>query len=168
LTVHEGSWHYRAFLGWERRKKRTANYYERRSLDLCRYMRTVLIYAPWRWFWQGSYSKLLCMYVWPWVVLLMLAGLGTLGWLVSLNPWAFLFWTGIAAAITLFVIAMLLASVWLVSEKGAHQVVYDVVYTNTLKGKSPRKRLANSLVWQYLKAKKHRICPLIEVEEEHV
>lgn len=160
MKISEGSWHYRVFRGWERRKRRTARHYTPKQLDLCTYTRTVFIYAPWRWFWQGSFSKTLGCMVYPWFVLLLLAGFGALGWVLYAEPVEVLRVVLSTLIIAVLCGVIIVAGAWMLGEKNAHVRAYRGL-------RAADQRVGNSLVVQYAKAKKSRICPLIEVEKKH-
>ncbi len=49
VAVHRDSWMWRWYAAWSRRKGDT-----RRVVDLCHFMRVLLIFGPWRWFWDWN------------------------------------------------------------------------------------------------------------------
>lgn len=76
------SWHWRWYKSWQRLSGDS-----RSQIDLCHYVRVLLIFGPWRWFWQASYTRLDLM---PWVIVFMAGLAGTLGYLTYLFPMAML------------------------------------------------------------------------------
>jgi hypothetical protein len=170
MIVKKSSWHYRAYKRWEERKARWMDKYpylsrggsdysrfleaqENRRLDLCHYMRVVFILGPIRWFIQGYQERQdrEILYKKPWLVLVQLVVLGLiLAWLIT-NPVNFALTIGVLVGGIGLGLATIVGGVYTITEVRAPQRAANAV--------------SHSLVGEYVKARKKKICPFIEVED---
>ena len=152
MKINTNSWHWKVFLKWERRKRRTAYYYERpKTLDLCRYFRTVMIYAPLRWFFQreGRVKPAAVFMALGFLAYLSIVGVMLArehGWAFSLIPFAG----------TLAFLGLLFGADFLLELYG------NLRERRAAKGEGKREP---SLVWEYVKARKRKVCPILEIED---
>lgn len=78
----------------------------RATVDLCHYMRILLFFAPWRWFWQYEYAE----YTTPFTISLTLSITGTLTWLtVAFTSQMVIVWLCLGAIVGFFGICLLIA-----------------------------------------------------------
>lgn len=137
LKVRKTSWHYRLW------KLGRSPHSEPR--DLCRY------------FWHITLIKLLAPLV---LASLVLFGVGTLLWLVWGHP-------GFTAAVVLGALA--LAGAVLVLFWAGTKAVERITVRQALKRrqpKPPKPPKEPNLMWEMVKAKKRKVCPLIVVIDE--
>jgi fatty acid desaturase len=155
MKIRKDSWHWKVFLNWERRKKR-ADYYSRyrrpTNLTLCKYFWTVMFFAPMRWFYQREGK------VKPWAVFI--ATVGVTGWAFMcydafLDAW---YWTFVPALMPFLFLGAVVGAVlllqWLVDRRDTDILSH---------GSEPKEP---GLVGSYIKAKKNKVCPILEVVDD--
>jgi hypothetical protein len=187
-------------------RRRIADTVEPKQLDLCRYMRTVLIYVPgfylivalvtllgglavlilapiwvpiWllarytRW-WQWCGKQLTRFSHWldrheetwvPWVFGLLIFGF--LVWIIFLlarEAWWMPF-----ATLAGFVVGIALLTGLIVAGRSVyeHRKVQRGLNEGRPQHDTPKNDREPSLLWAWIKAKKKKICPLIQVKGEH-
>lgn len=77
VKVRPNSWHWRWYKVWSHLSNKS-----RMSVDLCHYMRVLLFFAPWRWFWQYEYAE----YTTPFTISATLSTAGALAWTTVAFP----------------------------------------------------------------------------------
>lgn len=157
LTVRESSWHWRVFLRWERRRKRYEAFmdeasapnsytpFRRENLDLCRYCRIVLFWSPLRWYFQRERGFK------PWWTLVAFLGLCVL-YTIGFLFYEYTVGMAVLTGAAVFVAGLILLGHWVDSRKKRKKELEQFMVP-----KEP------GLIRSYIKAKKRRICPLIEV-----
>lgn len=109
LAVGRTSWHYRWYMWWQRKSGKT-----RSTLDLCHYVRVLLIWAPLRWFFTASRDGVIT----PVVVVVTVT-------LATFVAYSFTFWTELTMRILAILgacivgVALLVWIGWLLHKAGA-------------------------------------------------
>jgi hypothetical protein len=175
MEVDKNSWHYRAYQGWWKRKLRYESAIhkhapwkvpqERKQLDLCHYMRVVLIFGPFRWFFQGDLGGP-PPFVWTLFGGIVLAFVGVLGVAVYRQPLHSAEVAGLLIVVALAAFGLVYGGLKLYERHEAKLSAQRELY---FEGKLPPKAAGmtgrKGLLWTWILAKKRRICPLIKVQE---
>lgn len=175
LIVKANSWHYRVYTWWLAQSGAKP-----KTLNLCPYMRAVLLWAPLHgvmWL-VGTFLRIL---IWPFKRACRLTARGRrfLAWTTKNSHWLFLGF--MATMLGLSVIAQILDDGWwealwfVLILAGAICAIALIVAASIFSCEWWHRRSerhgassgasARKLGWEWVKAKKRRICPTIKVEE---
>lgn len=164
MRVSTRSWHGRAYKRWAdsgltRWQWRWENP-DRNRENLCHYVRVILLRVPLRWFFTRTYRGR--DWLRPWTVLLAVTSLlgGTVGTVTQPDAAWRVFLALLAGAAA--------AGLWLAAMVWGGNAVDRVRDRRRVTRGQPRRTdpTFRQVAWSFVKAKKKRICPFIDVVEE--